>query len=374
MAKMETPKALELLKEYMCELDHLRTLRHANEERWRWKNKVDVVLEAAFGKYSYEYNKLNPKIFVSGLGGSDADEQRSYLRDLDDYEARIKEILDKYDILGIPEVPGTIEETPTTETPKALISHGKESKALNKVERFLRELGVEPLIVKDEPSLDKTVDDKVDYYLGQADFVVILATGDDEIEGKLHPRQNVIHETGLAQKTHAGKIIYLLEEKTEFPSNISPKVWEHFNQDNMENVFLRTIIELKALGMLKAVKQVATEGVDATVVRLRKIRVAAKSGDESLAELLVLLKQAFAYGVRECTIQQALSEILTGSHPGEILADLKLAGVIQSQYIDPAPGSPLASRTSIDDLPYHFYTLTELGRHVINKLSKPSGK
>lgn len=137
---------------------------------------------------------------------------------------------------------------------KAFISHGKPSMALDKIELFLRDLGIEPLIVKDMASEDKTVDDKVNHYLDQADCVVILATGDDLIDEELHPRENVIHETGLAQATHKGKIIYFLEEKTEFPSNIRPKVWETFKQDNMENVFQRIVIELKAFGILQTMK------------------------------------------------------------------------------------------------------------------------
>lgn len=140
------------------------------------------------------------------------------------------------------------------EPPKAFISHSKESVALSKLEEFLRTLGVEPLIVKEQPSLDKTVDDKVNYYLSQADFVVILATGDDEINGKMHPRQNVIHEIGLAQQTHEGKIIYLLEERAQFPSNISPKVWERFKQRNMIKAFLCIVRELRAYDMLKVLK------------------------------------------------------------------------------------------------------------------------
>jgi predicted nucleotide-binding protein len=140
------------------------------------------------------------------------------------------------------------------EVPKAFISHGKESDALKRLEDFLEDLGVIPLIVKEQPSLDKTVDDKVEYYLNQADFVIILATGDDQFDNKLHPRQNVIHEIGLAQTTHAGKIIYLLEEETEFPSNISPKVWERFKQRDMLNAFQCIIRELRALGMLFVTK------------------------------------------------------------------------------------------------------------------------
>ncbi|MBI4303635.1 MAG: nucleotide-binding protein [Chloroflexi bacterium] len=142
----------------------------------------------------------------------------------------------------------------SVESPTAFISHGKESNALTKTESFLRALGIEPLIVKDQASLDKDLGVKINHYLGQADFVVILATGDDKIEDKLCPRQNVIHEIGLAQGTHAGKIIYLLEEGAEFPSNIRPKVWQTFRQENMENAFERIAIELREMKILKAVK------------------------------------------------------------------------------------------------------------------------
>ena len=137
---------------------------------------------------------------------------------------------------------------------KAFISHGKESVALNKLEEFLETLGVKSLIVKKQPSLDKDLPDKINLYLSQADFVVILATADDKVEDKLQPRQNVIHEIGLAQKTHPGKIIYLLEEGAGFPSNIRPKVWESFKQRNMMNAFLGIVRELRAYSMLKLIK------------------------------------------------------------------------------------------------------------------------
>jgi hypothetical protein len=147
------------------------------------------------------------------------------------------------------------------EVPKAFISHGTESAALNKLEDFLHNLGIIPLIVKEQPSLGKTISDKVEYYLQQSDFVIILATGDDEFDGKLHPRQNVIHEIGLAQKTHPNRIIYLLEEKVEFPSNIAPRVWERFKQRNMLGAFLCILRELRALGILLAIKPQQKERV-----------------------------------------------------------------------------------------------------------------
>ena len=146
------------------------------------------------------------------------------------------------------------EEISITQSPKAFVSHGRESKALDKLCRFLSELGIEPLVVKKKPSSGKALDDKVEHYMAEADCAIILATGDDKIDGKLHPRQNVSHEIGLAQKTFPDKIIYLLEEGVEFPSNIRPKVWEPFAQEIMDEAFIAIVRELKAFGLVKAIK------------------------------------------------------------------------------------------------------------------------
>ena len=141
--------------------------------------------------------------------------------------------------------------------PKAFISHGKGGGALLKLDKFLRELGVIPIIVKDQPSSDRTVDTKVQECLSEADFVIIFATGDNKVTDAKskreirQPRQNVIHEIGIAQETHPGKIIYLLEEKTEFPSNIKPKVYESFVRQNMDDAFTAIVREMRNWGFLK---------------------------------------------------------------------------------------------------------------------------
>jgi predicted nucleotide-binding protein len=99
--------------------------------------------------------------------------------------------------------------------------------------------------------------------------VIILATGDDTVRDKktgveiIQPRQNVIHEIGLAQKSHPGRIIYLLEEGANFPSNIKPKVWESFKQRNMMDAFLGIVRELRAYGILKVIRH-PVEGLNYT--------------------------------------------------------------------------------------------------------------
>lgn len=255
---MEKGKALNLLKEYLWELDNLRTLQHNNKERWLWKDKANVVLEAAFGKDSDEYEKLNPKIYIGAIGGlSDAEEQRDYLRDLENYETGIVKILQKYEILGLPkESEIDSGKSIIEEKPKAFIAHGGDSPALRKLKKFLEALDVQPLVVEEQASEDRSVGENVDWYSKRANCAIILATKGD-IDGKTGdfiPRGNVLMEIGKLQNLFKGRIIYLLQAGTKFPTNISEKVWGHFSPQSMDNAFTKVSRELTAFGILKAVK------------------------------------------------------------------------------------------------------------------------
>jgi len=219
-------------------------------------------LESAFDVTSTEYKRVAD--VHRTLQGTREARQRTYVALVHRIQQEVDSIIQKYERLGIGTEQSIIEVPPESifreVPPKAFISHGKESTALRKLKEFLETLGIEPLIVKKQASLDKDLPDKVNLYLSQADFVIILATGDDTVRDKItgkeiiQPRQNVIHEIGLAQKTHPGRIIYLLEEGAEFPSNIRPKVWEGFKQRNMMDAFLGIVRELRAYGILQVTK------------------------------------------------------------------------------------------------------------------------
>ena len=250
---MKKSEAIEHLNQELAKIPHLRQLAPGNQEFQLWRSKLLDVIKATLDQDDYYCFSRSVPIRLDwswASGNNPAKDREQYLEDLDNYDTALKSIIQKYETLG----PETAQSTVAEPIVKAFISHGKESVALSKVKEFLSALGIEPISVRKQPSLDKTLDDKVDYYLNQVDFVVILATGDDVVDGRRQPRQNVSHEVGLAQKTHAGKIIYLLEEEAEFSSNIGPKVWEPFNQNNMENVFVYIVRELRAFGVLNVTK------------------------------------------------------------------------------------------------------------------------
>ena len=153
------------------------------------------------------------------------------------------------------DVSKSIDGEPLT-PPKAFIAHGGDCSALAKLKEFLRAIGVEPLVVEDQPSEGRSVDHNVEHYLGQADCAVILATkGDiDGRTGELLPRGNILVELGRCQERLPNRTVWLLEEDAKFPSNVNEKVWERFSQGSMERAFIKVAKELKAIGIIKTGK------------------------------------------------------------------------------------------------------------------------
>ncbi len=247
--------------------DKYSEMMELREKLVREASKFRKLITELTDKYTetiYEFGKpRSVDIWAMGLGQDfDYRTAETLSSCIDTTNSAIGKLQDDVEE-GIRDEQGNLIEKPQifgSEPPKVFISHGREGVALSKLKEFIETLGIESLIVKKQASIDKNLPDKVDLYLSQADFVIILATGDDNVTDKItgretkQPRQNVIHEIGLAQKTHPGRIIYLLEEGVEFPSNIKPKVWESFKPRNMMDALLGILRELQAYGMLNIIK------------------------------------------------------------------------------------------------------------------------
>ena len=81
----------------------------------------------------------------------------------------------------------------------------------------------------------------------RSSFAILVLTGEDEIvDGTLHARQNVIHETGLFQgRLGFSKAITLLEEGAEEFSNIHGIEQIRFSKGNIKETFGDVIATIK---------------------------------------------------------------------------------------------------------------------------------
>jgi predicted nucleotide-binding protein len=149
-----------------------------------------------------------------------------------------------------------LQEISVKEPPKAFIAHGGDSPALRKLKGFLEALGVQPLVVEEQPSEGRSIAENVDYYARQSDFAIILATKGD-VDGKTGgfiPRGNVLMEIGKLQEILKDRMVYLLQAGTKLPTDISEKVRERFTPQSMDNAFIKVAKELTKFGILKAAK------------------------------------------------------------------------------------------------------------------------
>jgi len=103
---MDKNKAIKLLKQALSEIPHLRELPYDNQEFVLWRDRVPNILEAAFGKSSWEHEWFATAVTVWRW------DQEGYNSDLDSYETALKSIIQKYEILGIETEPEAKVEPP----------------------------------------------------------------------------------------------------------------------------------------------------------------------------------------------------------------------------------------------------------------------
>lgn len=140
---------------------------------------------------------------------------------------------------------------------KVFVVYGHDSDARTQLEAMLRRWDLEPLILDQLVTSGQTVIEKLEEYIGQADFGIVLATPDDigyakgkEAERKYRARQNVVLELGmLLSKIGRSKVAILLsqQEEMEKPSDIQGLIYIPF-RENVEDAGKSLYKELSSQG------------------------------------------------------------------------------------------------------------------------------
>lgn len=144
------------------------------------------------------------------------------------------------------------QETPMELTQNIFIVHGHDDRAKLDVARTISQLGLNPIILSEQPNQGQTIIEKFELH-SNVGFAVILLTCDDvgkgktESEDKFRARQNVVLEMGyFIGKLGRSKVFPLHESGLELPSDLHgilyvpldiPGAWK-----------LRLARELKAAG------------------------------------------------------------------------------------------------------------------------------
>ncbi len=115
---------------------------------------------------------------------------------------------------------------------KVFIVHGHNKAVRESVARFLQKLGLEAVILDEQPNRGRTIIEKFEEHAQEVGFAVVLLTPDDVAGSRAEPghseraRQNVIYELGfLRGKLGKGKVCLLRKGEVEIPSDLAGVVY-----------------------------------------------------------------------------------------------------------------------------------------------------
>jgi len=259
---MTTDDAVATLRAIIAEIPQVAQAGRYSGVHVRWLQNVSFEVGRIFGPRSCVSANFAQLRWSMGSGPLpldanwnlraciDRENEKAFNRDLERGQGILESGIDQLQRVGLEQLRQESGYFVAAGARKVFITHGHAEDVLRRVEDFVRALGLEPVVVKRGASQGESVDDLVERRIEECQAQIVLATADDEVNGRWQPRMNVIHEVGLGQRIFKDRIIYLKEDRCAFPSNVAPKVWESFPRDNLEPAYQKIAKELRAMGLL----------------------------------------------------------------------------------------------------------------------------
>ena len=252
-------RAKERLQRALDEIPDLKQLRRNSPEFKKWHRDTEVAIRNTFGESSSHVQdfgaiRYSLSFIVSGMPESDF--QKAYVGGLSSAAATLESMIDEVEEYWEDDN----QETNSSEAPKILervntnqvfVIHGRDHGTRDTVTRFLENLGLEAVILQEQPDQGRTVIEKFEQY-ALCDFAVALFTPDDvggPNDSSLEPRtrQNVVFELGyFIGKFGRDRVRVLLKGNPEIPSDYSGVVY--ITVDESEGWKMALIREMKSAG------------------------------------------------------------------------------------------------------------------------------
>lgn len=248
-------KSLERIGRCLDQISQLRSGAADSPALGKWRRDTEVAISNTFpSKEEYLERFQRIHYYPMFAPSSAADRQESFLSGLQSAEnmlaSMVSEIEEYWEEDGIrTQVAGP---TPSVATNDVFIAHGH-SVMRTEVARLIERLGLNPIVLHEQPSKGRTIIEKFEEH-SHVGFAVAVLTPDDEGRAKdtkdLRPRarQNVIFELGFFVGELGRKRVCALVDKTvERPSDYDGVVF--VSLDDEEAWKLRLAKELREAGL-----------------------------------------------------------------------------------------------------------------------------
>lgn len=223
-----------------------------------WEQQVQSALRRSLGENCGQLKALNdvrydPLMFTSG--SSDSVFHNAFTSGIRSAIGIVRSAVQEYEDYEL-EAGGSINSSSsgqnTTVTAKVFVVHGHDNEMKETVARFLENLGLEIVILHEQPSGGDTIVEKFERH-ADVGYAVVLLSPDDvgaaEAEpSKLRPRarQNVVLELGyFVGRLGRSRVCPVVRGKLELPSDYHGVVYVPFGGEEWK---MHLVKELKHLG------------------------------------------------------------------------------------------------------------------------------
>ena len=259
MAKVSKEKATERLQALVQEGSELIPGLGLTRQTQKWLRDVDNALYRIFGENSREYSSIPQSYSVSGNGlrnhlNKMTSLVESCLDDIKYFWEEDEAIQDTISDVSVLPVPNSEHVDKRVDLRKIFVIHGHDEAAREKLARFLQTLGLQPVILHEQPNEGRTIIEKFEDY-ADVGFATVLLTPDDlgapkENKNALKPRarQNVIFELGyFIGKLGRNRVCALVRGDVEKPSDYDGVVY--ISLDDPGAWKMEVIRELRTAGV-----------------------------------------------------------------------------------------------------------------------------
>ena len=236
-------RALGLIQNALDQIPDVKAKGGSSQEFKTWQRDTRVALGRIFDEeHSVEFDSISYTPFMFTVGGSSGDQfSGPFQTGMGTAEAMLKsfrtEIKDYWPDDSRPDD----DSRPATEEPisdathddRVFVVHGRDDSVRATVASFLSRIGLDPIVLQDQPNEGRTIIEKFEDY-SDVGFAVVLLTpddigglnGTDENDLKPRPRQNVVLEWGFfLGKLGRDRVAALLQDEVEFPNDYSGVVY-----------------------------------------------------------------------------------------------------------------------------------------------------
>jgi predicted nucleotide-binding protein len=261
---VSSEKGIELIKKQIEKGEELLAKRPLNKDDYlAWENITQACLEKAFGLYSPNINKVLDigKYGPIPMGASETVWEQRRVTNLKSKVSMLYsqiELLEMEIGLASQDIKNSTAIILLELSKRIFLVHGQNEGIKETTARFLEKLGLEPIILHEQPNKGRTIIEKFTDY-SDVGFAVILLTADDTVIGsgpslnnirqeESRARQNVILELGyFLGKIGRQRVCVLYQEGVSIPSDYSGVLF--IKLDDVGAWRMQLAKEIKAAGI-----------------------------------------------------------------------------------------------------------------------------